>query len=155
MRMTLRERDEWIEALLSGKYKQGKGALHEISNGKSSFCCLGILCDLHKQRLSLTIDYVPNLKNGKTCFVKYDSDQSLLPPRLSSYLEEWTISTYSWSMKCLPKWKQWYIRIFKDPYISGDLKASLVDMNDGIGLSFKDIAKVIKHNVIIKEEPVT
>jgi hypothetical protein len=32
----------WVEALRSGKYKQGKNRL----NGKDGFCCLGVLCDL-------------------------------------------------------------------------------------------------------------
>ena len=34
----------WIEALTSGEYKQGKGALNPA---KGKFCCLGVLCDLH------------------------------------------------------------------------------------------------------------
>lgn len=35
----------WVEALRSGEYKKGKGALR--ANGK--FCCLGVLCNLHAQ----------------------------------------------------------------------------------------------------------
>lgn len=33
---------KWVEALRSGKYKQGKGALHNAD----SFCCLGVLCEV-------------------------------------------------------------------------------------------------------------
>ena len=33
----------WIEALTSGKYKQGTMTLH----GGDAFCCLGVLCDLY------------------------------------------------------------------------------------------------------------
>jgi hypothetical protein len=33
---------QWCEALRSGKYKQGKGALKR----DGSFCCLGVLCDI-------------------------------------------------------------------------------------------------------------
>ena len=36
----------WIEALTSGKYNQGTGAL----KGVDSFCCLGVLCDLYIQK---------------------------------------------------------------------------------------------------------
>lgn len=32
---------DWIEALRSGKYKQGTGRLH---GADGSFCCLGVLC---------------------------------------------------------------------------------------------------------------
>ncbi len=33
----------WIEALESGDYKQGKGALR---SHRDEYCCLGVLCDL-------------------------------------------------------------------------------------------------------------
>lgn len=34
---------KWIEALRSGKYKQGVGLLR---NSYDQYCCLGVLCDL-------------------------------------------------------------------------------------------------------------
>lgn len=41
---------KWVEALRSGDYKQGKSALRTVGqNGKTSFCCLGVLCNLHAQ----------------------------------------------------------------------------------------------------------
>lgn len=39
--------DEWVAALRSGKYKQAKSMLSTA--GGESFCCLGVLCDLHQQ----------------------------------------------------------------------------------------------------------
>lgn len=36
-------RGKWIEALQSGKYRQGKGFLHR----KNRFCCLGVLCNIY------------------------------------------------------------------------------------------------------------
>lgn len=33
---------KWIEALRSGKYKQGRGRLQR----DGGFCCLGVLCDI-------------------------------------------------------------------------------------------------------------
>ena len=39
--MTLKEK--WIEALRSGKYKQGSGLL---SGFDGSYCCLGVLCEV-------------------------------------------------------------------------------------------------------------
>jgi hypothetical protein len=32
----------WIDALLSGEYKQGRGALKY----KNGYCCYGVLCDV-------------------------------------------------------------------------------------------------------------
>lgn len=40
---------EWINALRSGKYKQGKTALRRSNKkqkNKAEFCCLGVLCDV-------------------------------------------------------------------------------------------------------------
>jgi hypothetical protein len=40
-------KDKWIEALLSGKYKQGQASLRlTLVNGKQVHCCLGVLCDI-------------------------------------------------------------------------------------------------------------
>lgn len=38
--------DQWVAALRSGEYAQGKNALR---NSKNEFCCLGVLCNLHAQ----------------------------------------------------------------------------------------------------------
>lgn len=34
---------KWLDALRSGKYKQGLGRLRNVYN---EFCCLGVLCDI-------------------------------------------------------------------------------------------------------------
>lgn len=42
----------WLDALRSGKYKQGKGNLMDanpVGDGPARFCCLGVLCDLHSR----------------------------------------------------------------------------------------------------------
>lgn len=40
----------WADALRSGKYKQGRGALHRpataTKSGEAELCCLGVLCEL-------------------------------------------------------------------------------------------------------------
>lgn len=37
--------DKWVQALRSGDYKQTTGHLRT----DEGFCCLGVLCDLHRQ----------------------------------------------------------------------------------------------------------
>src|SRR2546428_66571 len=38
---------KWVDALLSGKYKQTEGVLCSVSDkGKLSFCCLGVACEV-------------------------------------------------------------------------------------------------------------
>lgn len=39
-------REKWVEALRSGEYEQGKGALRVYTDGEDAFCCLGVACDL-------------------------------------------------------------------------------------------------------------
>lgn len=37
---------KWVEALRSGKYKQGAGYLCLSENGRDKFCCLGVVLDI-------------------------------------------------------------------------------------------------------------
>lgn len=40
-------KSKWLEALRSGKYKQGKGCLLQVMpDGEKRYCCLGVLADL-------------------------------------------------------------------------------------------------------------
>lgn len=43
-KMRPKVKKEWIAALRSGDYRQGRGQLRSEDN---SFCCLGVLCNLH------------------------------------------------------------------------------------------------------------
>jgi hypothetical protein len=54
--------DEWIKALRSGKYKQGKGYLYNAAYNK--WCCLGVLNDLHGGRLGNGTIGTLRLDNG-------------------------------------------------------------------------------------------
>ena len=38
---------QWVAALRSGDYKQGKSVLH--NQDTNTYCCLGVLCDLYVQ----------------------------------------------------------------------------------------------------------
>lgn len=49
-------KDKWIAALRSGEYKQGNSRLRYDDELGSSFCCLGVLCEVmgkevHRSRL--------------------------------------------------------------------------------------------------------
>ncbi len=48
--MNAKIKQRWLKALRSGKYKQGRG---QLKNGKS-FCCLGVLCDIHRKTTKQT-----------------------------------------------------------------------------------------------------
>lgn len=39
----------WVKALRSGKYRQGRRSLRSKEGDR--FCCLGVLCDLHRKEV--------------------------------------------------------------------------------------------------------
>src|SRR6185437_10576766 len=69
----------WIEALRSGKYKQGEQALHRVEDDTHKFCCLGVACEVA-------------VKNGVEISVEsdlyvymYDKNAAILPKIVMSY----------------------------------------------------------------------
>jgi len=42
---------KWVAALRSKKYQQAKKALRKDVDGKSAFCCLGVLCEIYNQEV--------------------------------------------------------------------------------------------------------
>ena len=62
---------QWVEALRSGKYKQGRGCLRVRYKTIDKFCCLGVLCDLHAQ--ATNCEWEGGIYLGKT---------SLLPEKV-------------------------------------------------------------------------
>lgn len=62
---------QWIDALRSGTYAQGKGQLRN----DNKFCCLGVLCDLHAKATS----------NTWHCDEDYLQGHSLLPNAVADW----------------------------------------------------------------------
>tara|TARA_R110000868_G_scaffold114821_1_gene307258 strand:+ start:15406 stop:15807 length:402 start_codon:yes stop_codon:yes gene_type:complete len=60
---------QWIAALTSGKYKQGRGQLRSENN---KFCCLGVLCNLHAQAY-------PKIAAMEKCSEEYMGEAGWLP----------------------------------------------------------------------------
>lgn len=120
---------KWIKALLSGKYKQGKGLLKQQDKNKVSHCCLGVLCELYNEDMR---------KNKK----------KTLP-------EELTYGTYSFDntryriggqTEKLPKpVRRWagFSSNLGDFVVKDGSCNSLAAMNDD-GKTFKTIAKTIE-----------
>lgn len=42
-------KERWVEALRSGKFKQGQEMLSYEIDGETKHCCLGVLCDLYNK----------------------------------------------------------------------------------------------------------
>lgn len=65
-------RKKWVDALRSGKYKQGTGCLRNTSN---HFCCLGVLCDIYGEGLWISAG-----KNDQYFFDLYNEQTAEILP---------------------------------------------------------------------------
>ena len=108
---------EWTAALRSGKYKQGRRYLHQITNGEHEYCCLGVLCDVANKRHPGLLRY--DDENG---WFSYDSQGAILPAKLAELMG---ISAWGTYTDC-----------------NGRV-VSLTAMNDYEGSTFEQIADVL------------
>lgn len=69
--MNKRIKAKWLEALRSGRYKQGRD---KLKNG-DKFCCLGVLCDLHRLENNKTRKLKLGWGEGET----YLDEDAILP----------------------------------------------------------------------------
>jgi len=116
---------KWVQALRSGKYKQGREVLHRKENGKDTYCCLGVLCDLYQQ------DRRSKKKKGLAVDNKYDTI---------------TYDGFDTVLPCVVlKWAG--METANGMLNYEDMDANLVYLNDEKRSSFKTIANVIEKNV--------
>jgi hypothetical protein len=75
-------KQEWLEALRSGKYKQTSGALARFRKYQTvppksvGFCCLGVACDISGYTWDIS-------KGEETCYDTFTPD-ALAPSRISA-----------------------------------------------------------------------
>jgi hypothetical protein len=103
-------KNQWIAALKSGEYKQAKGHLRY----RDSFCCLGVLCNLHAQSH-------PEIAARQTKAGQYMGNSKVLP-----------VEVMDWAG----------LDSESGGYLRNGKSTSLVIQNDS-GLSFPEIAKII------------
>lgn len=132
------EQLEWLDALESGKYEQGKTFL----NKNNKFCCLGVACDLFAEKLGLVIEN----DDGIIGYANKVEDQS----------QRWE-SDYTSTTLPKPIMELLKIRDNCGEFINKTVIASkndygtmsygsLAGMNDSGNFSFKDIAEYIRNN---------
>jgi hypothetical protein len=51
--MLIEDKNLWLEALRSGKYKQTVGFLKVQREGERFYCCLGVLCEILKDKYEI------------------------------------------------------------------------------------------------------
>ena len=84
----------WTAALRSGQYKQTGGRLRGEVSGVTSFCCLGVLCNLHAQAH-------PDIAARQTSVTGYMGQSLILPNEvmkwagMTNYLGSFNATTLS------------------------------------------------------------
>lgn len=76
-------RRAWVEALRSGKFKQGKSSLCRKSDvGIDEYCCLGVLCELAEHQGITKSGRTGVLSNKKYYGLGNRRDWNYLPPEV-------------------------------------------------------------------------
>lgn len=75
---------EWVMALMSGNYIQGKATLHRVYDSKETYCCLGVACAIFEQRLELDKELV-GPTNSDSVYM-YNGSDGFLPSKVVDYL---------------------------------------------------------------------
>jgi hypothetical protein len=131
---------KWVAALRSGEYKQIDGRLRSYEPdecGKYSYCCLGVLCDLHRQEFNADgSDYHYTWGEGK----KHQTSKPTTA--YANHVDDLPYSV-----------KEWAGVKMSSPVVSvdaGDLmevemsEAELIGLNDDHSWTFSRIADVIE-----------
>lgn len=117
-------RQKWVAALRSGKYQQTTQKLK--NHGTNNFCCLGVLCDIHRKIV---------LKKGVDKVWKHSPNL----PHKDLYNDEGSILPYN-----VQKWAG--LKSYNGPFDKEDgTRTCLSEQNDK-GLTFSEIADIIEKN---------
>jgi hypothetical protein len=143
-----RARKLWVEALLSGKYEQGKNFLHTIEDNK--YCCLGVACEVYREHGGCL-----SYEEGKYFIPDDEEDENVLMMYSLFHTTNVTIAIYGRTTKVLPDIvKKWLgvatvNVVLRDSYTrnSSNTPKSLASMNDA-GVLFNEIARLIQNEEI-------
>jgi len=127
-----------VDALRSGKYKQGRKALRNIND---EFCCLGVFCDISKKDLGIDWNLEPT---DKECYM-FSGSSGVLPNSMLGYLgidcNNVLIKTTN---SKLPMYQMEKVGM---SYIDRE-QVSLISLNDRFKLSFEQIADIIEEEFL-------
>ncbi len=126
---------KWIKALESDKYKQGYRALKK----DEGFCCLGVLCDLHREETKSSDWKSLELRNLQ---YEYLFERGHLPKAVMEWagLDSSNPIVFAKDHKCMMP--------ANDFRNDGIIERPISEFNDN-GYTFKDIAKIIKENELL------
>lgn len=123
---------QWVDALKSGEYKQGKGMLLSPSD---KYCCLGVLCDLHSKVTNTSWQKTDNSYLSQKALLPYQvvqwsgliHENAPLPMSMAADIKEDIIKKDPTTLH-----QQWPSVLY------------LTELNDTTKLTFSDIADLIE-----------
>jgi len=130
---------QWVEALRSGKYTQGRKALRNIDN---TYCCLGVLCDISKDTLGLKWEHDSNDECESEVYTM-ERNGGVLPDSVWEYLgrdTDYKVKISTTNSK-IPK-------SVIDSFVYPLSHIYLVTLNDQYKLSFEQIADIIEEEFL-------
>jgi hypothetical protein len=121
----------WIDALKSGRFRQGKNRLHTVNrlNKTAVYCCLGLACKLANKTGKLKLPKTIEEPHNALPFIKYDDNGFILPSKIVNLLK---LRNPGGNFK-------------KIANVNNLNFSGLVDMNDW-GLPFNQIGEYIEAN---------
>lgn len=122
---------EWVEALRSGEYKQGKMNLRSKND---EYCCLGVLCDIYRKKVAGAPDWNPVSDLKKT--YQYGDSYGYPPVEVRDWAGH-DVFQYIDASKHAPE------QVDKN---YGEAQMTLVALNDG-GATFEQIANLIEESL--------
>lgn len=124
-------KEKWLTALRSGDYAQGKGKLEKIdAEGQSTYCCLGVLCDLAAKENITERDIGRYTTSTTSTDVLYGSNSENFPP----------MSVVEWAGLSDPNPPV----LIPEPEGELSRATNLAELNDEKGYTFYQIANVIE-----------
>lgn len=119
----------WVEALRSGKYKQGRGYLHTNYGDDHAYCCLGVLAEIAiTNGVSVSVDS-RSLDGRESCW-EYGDCVEFLPETIAEWANLTTTGEYT------------YV-IDEGDHAGAVVSTTLADENDQ-GASFDELADEIE-----------
>lgn len=135
LNLTTEQFDTWLDALRSGDFKQGQRKLKDVSDGVTSHCCLGVLCETNNLH-EINGRFHSQEKGGVFSHDKNTSSSYYYPTPL--YRDSFDVEQYNltFNMPDFPNIAEKY-HIF---YAHTDA----AELNDDYAVSFEDLASMIE-----------
>lgn len=132
--------DNWLIALRSGQYTQGRGALKYKTDSGLNYCCLGVLCETNN---------IPNSIMAASQFYSFKKNE--LTSSSCLYPEPLVVGEYDPVIDTSNNDIVNIIKKSNTEWLDQPRPSSLSYLNDGLKLNFKDIADIIELSFEPKE----